>query len=103
MRETAAGLLAGLPSRMSHGVVSHVMLSRGSFTPMSSTKVLPQSDAPVAAGLGSPDPAMLGRLLPQVTLADGPHQAITVRAPYTGAAIGTIPAGTVADLELRSE
>ena len=67
---------------------------------MSSTKVLPQSDAPVAAGLGSPDAAMLGRLLPQVTLADGPHQAITVRAPYTGAAIGTIPAGTVADLEL---
>src|ERR1022692_2848845 len=54
----------------------------------------------VSAGLGSPEAAMLERLLPQITLADGPHEAIAVRAPYTGSTIGTIPAGTVADLEL---
>jgi acyl-CoA reductase-like NAD-dependent aldehyde dehydrogenase len=53
-----------------------------------------------STGIGSPDAAMLERLLPGITLAGGPHEAIAVRAPYTGAAIGTIPAGTVADLEL---
>src|SRR5450759_4299353 len=60
----------------------------------------PMSSTIVSAGLGSPEAAMLARLLPQITLADGPHEAIAVRAPYTGCTIGTIPAGTVADLEL---
>ena len=43
---------------------------------------------------------MLLRLRSQITLADGPHQEITVRAPYTGAPFGTIPAGTAADLDV---
>ena len=53
-----------------------------------------------ASGLGSPAAALLDRLLLQITLAGGPHETIAVRAPYTGATIGAIPAGTVADLEL---
>jgi succinate-semialdehyde dehydrogenase/glutarate-semialdehyde dehydrogenase len=60
----------------------------------------PMSSNIASAGLGSPEAAMLERLLPRITLADGPHEAIAVRAPYTGSTIGTIPAGTVADLEL---
>ncbi|MGA2113592.1 MAG: succinic semialdehyde dehydrogenase [Bryobacteraceae bacterium] len=36
----------------------------------------------------------------QITLADGPHETIAVRAPWTGAVIGSIPAGTDADVEL---
>jgi acyl-CoA reductase-like NAD-dependent aldehyde dehydrogenase len=53
-----------------------------------------------APRLGSPAAALLDRLLGQITLAAGPHESIEVRAPYTGAAIGAIPAGTAADLDL---
>jgi acyl-CoA reductase-like NAD-dependent aldehyde dehydrogenase len=55
------------------------------------------------SGLGCPAAAMLDRLSSQITLASGPHETIAVRAPYTGAAIGAIPAGTVADLELAMQ
>ena len=53
-----------------------------------------------ASGLVTPAAALLERFCSQITLAGGPHQTIAVRAPYTGATIGAIPAGTVADLEL---
>ncbi len=43
--------------------------------------------------------ADVSRLAAQITLAGGPHETIAVRAPYTGAKIGTIPAGTVEDVE----
>ncbi len=42
---------------------------------------------------------LLDRLKSQITLAGTALETITVRAPYTGDAIGAIPAGTVADLE----
>ena len=48
----------------------------------------------------APAAALLDRLRSQITLAGGPHETIAVRAPYTGASIGTIPAGTIADLEV---
>jgi len=48
----------------------------------------------------APAATLLDRLRSQITLAGGPHETIAVRAPYTGASIGTIPAGTVADLEV---
>lgn len=47
-----------------------------------------------------PAVTLLDRLRSQITLAAAPHEPIPVRAPYTGATLGTIPAGTVADLEL---
>ena len=53
-----------------------------------------------APGLRPPSGALLDRLSSQITLAGAPRQTIAVRAPYTGATLGTIPAGTVADLEL---
>src|ERR1017187_7011916 len=52
-----------------------------------------------ASGLATPAAALLERLRSQITLAGGPHQTSAVRAPYTGATIGAIPAGTVADVE----
>src|ERR1017187_2731785 len=58
-------------------------------SPMSSSRMLQQ-----------PPATLLGRLLSQITLTGGPHETIAVQAPYTGSPIGTIPAGTVADLEL---
>jgi len=72
---------------------------------MSSGRVLPQADAQATSkaetsGLGSPPATLLDRLPPQITLGGGPHESIAVQAPYTGSIIGTIPAGTVADLEL---
>jgi succinate-semialdehyde dehydrogenase / glutarate-semialdehyde dehydrogenase len=42
---------------------------------------------------------LLDHLQSQVTLAGGALETITVRAPYTGDAIGAIPSATVADLE----
>ena len=50
-------------------------------------------------GLTSPPPSLLERLRSRITLAGSPQTSILVRAPYTGDTIGTIPAGTVADLE----
>ena len=83
---------------------SHAMLSRGSFSTMSSSRILQHSDAqtnsPAAPGLVPPSSSCRDRLLAQIALAHGPHESIVVRAPYTGAEIGSIPAGTVADLEL---
>jgi acyl-CoA reductase-like NAD-dependent aldehyde dehydrogenase len=56
-----------------------------------------------AVGPGCPAAALLDRLSSQITVAGGPHETIAVRAPYTGATIGAIPAGTVADLDLAIE
>ena len=64
---------------------------------MSSSRIFQQSEAQ------STGPVDVSRLAAQITLASGPHETIAVRAPYTGASIGTIPAGTVADLELAVE
>src|ERR1035438_7556397 len=46
-------------------------------SPMSSSEILRRLPA-----------TLLRRLLPQITLAGGPHETIAVRAPYTGATIG---------------
>ena len=72
---------------------------------MSSRRIIQQSDAQTssqaeASGLIAPAATLLDRLRSQITLAGGPHETIAVRAPYTGASIGAIPAGTAADLEL---
>ena len=40
---------------------------------------LPMSSTIASARLGSPEAAMLERLLPRITLADGPHEAIAVQ------------------------
>ena len=81
------------------------MLSRGSFHQMSSSRILPHSspqttETTTVCGLTPPPDTLLDRLRGQITLAGGLHDAIPVRAPYTGESIGTIPAGTVADLDL---
>ncbi|MGD0775249.1 MAG: succinic semialdehyde dehydrogenase [Candidatus Solibacter sp.] len=55
------------------------------------------------SGLATPAAALLDRLVSQITLAGGPHETIAVRAPYTGATIGAIPAGTVADLDVAMQ
>jgi succinate-semialdehyde dehydrogenase / glutarate-semialdehyde dehydrogenase len=44
-------------------------------------------------------PALIGKLLAQVTLADGPHDEIAVSTPFTGELLAGIPAGTGADVE----
>jgi acyl-CoA reductase-like NAD-dependent aldehyde dehydrogenase len=44
-------------------------------------------------------PALAGELLSKVTLADGRHDEIAAHAPFTGAVLARIPAGTVADVE----
>jgi acyl-CoA reductase-like NAD-dependent aldehyde dehydrogenase len=72
---------------------------------MSSGRILQQSDAQTGntvevSQLLPPAAALLDRLLAQITLAHGPHESINVGAPYTGARIGAIPAGTLADLDL---
>ena len=46
---------------------------------------------------------LLDRLSSAVTLASGPHQEIAVRAPYTGAPLGSIPVAREADVELAFE
>src|ERR1039458_4598651 len=71
---------------------THGMLSRESDVQATSKAA--------ASGLVTPAAALLERFCSQIPLASGPHQTIAVRAPYTGATIGAIPAGTVADLEL---
>lgn len=38
-------------------------------------------------------------LISEATLAPGPHRQIEVRAPFTGALVGSIPAGATADIE----
>lgn len=68
---------------------------------MSSSRIS-QQPADVS-GLRSPAADLLERLVAQITLAEVPHETIVVRAPYTGAQIGTIPAGTAADLEVAVE
>ncbi len=75
---------------------------------MASSRVFQQSDALTASDTGAralvpPTAKLLDALLGNVTLASGPHESIEVLAPYTGAAIGAIPAGTVADLDLAVE
>ena len=72
---------------------------------MSSRRIIQHSDLRTTSraeefGLIAPAATLLDRLRSQITLAGGPHETIAVRAPYTGASIGTIPAGTVADLEV---
>jgi succinate-semialdehyde dehydrogenase / glutarate-semialdehyde dehydrogenase len=44
-------------------------------------------------------PALIGKLLAGVTLADGPHDEIAVSTPFTGELLAGIPAGTGADVE----
>src|SRR4051794_17859292 len=84
---------------------SRGILSRGSFSPMSSSGKIQQPDAPArdnseALRLGGPASTVLRRLRSQITLVDAPHEEIAVQAPYTGETFGTIPSGTIADLEL---
>jgi succinate-semialdehyde dehydrogenase / glutarate-semialdehyde dehydrogenase len=43
--------------------------------------------------------ALLARLPSLLALAEGPHEQLTVRAPYTGGVLATIPAGQEADVE----
>lgn len=58
------------------------------------------SQQPDARLTGNALPPLPGRLLSQITLASGLHETIAVRAPWTGATIGSIPAGTDADVAL---
>src|ERR1039457_6018608 len=71
---------------------------------MSSGRVFQQSDTTTskteASGLTAPSATLLDRLVSQITLDGGPRDTISVLAPYTGKPIGTIPAGTIADLDL---
>jgi succinate-semialdehyde dehydrogenase/glutarate-semialdehyde dehydrogenase len=45
------------------------------------------------------DPVLLGKLASQITFAEGSHQEIAVRAPYTGTVLGSVPAAMDADVE----
>lgn len=45
-------------------------------------------------------PAMLSSLAAQISLAEGPHNEIAIRAPYTGTLLGTVPAGRGPDVGL---
>src|SRR5215831_9971459 len=95
--------------------MTHFPMRRGTFLmlslhgvhslTMSSSRIPQQSGLQTtkyaaASGLTPPSTSLRDRLLAQIALSAGPHETITVQAPYTGAAIGAIPAGTVADLEL---
>jgi acyl-CoA reductase-like NAD-dependent aldehyde dehydrogenase len=42
---------------------------------------------------------LLAKMASLVTLSEGPHRQLTVRTPYTGDILGTIPAGQDADVE----
>src|SRR5271166_88735 len=85
---------------------AHISCSGGNFPcyaftgfnwlPMNSSRIIQQSAG--GSGLRSPAADLLERLVAQITLAGVPHEAIGVLAPYTGTQIGTIPAGTAADL-----
>jgi acyl-CoA reductase-like NAD-dependent aldehyde dehydrogenase len=75
---------------------------------MSSSKISSPPGAPAtgksaARGLTSPAAPLLNRVLSQIALAVAPRETIAVQAPYTGATIGAIPAGTAADLDLAVE
>jgi succinate-semialdehyde dehydrogenase / glutarate-semialdehyde dehydrogenase len=67
---------------------------------MSSSGIIRQPGKTQEFGPLSPAATLLLNLRSQITLAGGPHEEIPVRAPYTSTPFGTIPAGTVADLEL---
>jgi len=45
-------------------------------------------------------PTLLGKLASQIALAEGPHERLEVRAPFTGEILGAIPAAREADVEL---
>src|SRR5947207_2736923 len=64
---------------------------------MNSRPMIRQPEAPA---LNFPAPAVLDRLLTQITLTGAPHATLPVQAPYTGSPIGAIPAGAVDDVEL---
>ena len=54
-----------------------------------------------ATGLPSHiQPTLMGDLVSQITLCEGQHEKILARTPYTGAILGTIPAGRESDVEL---
>jgi len=53
-----------------------------------------------APGVSLPPAALLDRLRSHITLSGGPRDPIAVRFPYTGGAMGVIPAGATADLDL---
>jgi succinate-semialdehyde dehydrogenase / glutarate-semialdehyde dehydrogenase len=61
------------------------------------------TDKPGPLASSAPAAALLDRLLAQITLGSDPHSSIPVEAPYTGAPLGAIPAGTPADLDLALE
>jgi acyl-CoA reductase-like NAD-dependent aldehyde dehydrogenase len=48
-------------------------------------------------------PTPFGDLVSGITLGAGPHQSIDVRAPFTGAIVGTIPAGGLEDVQRAME
>src|SRR5436305_1895430 len=43
--------------------------------------------------------ALFDNLASGITMCPGPHSPIEVRAPFTGATLGTIPSGQAADME----
>ena len=49
---------------------------------------------------GRLDSAWLAKLLSGITLSDGPHSELAVRAPFTGAVVALLPDGREADVEL---
>lgn len=48
-------------------------------------------------------PALLSALTSHITLCDGPHDQLAVRAPFTGEVLSTIPLARDADVELAVE
>jgi acyl-CoA reductase-like NAD-dependent aldehyde dehydrogenase len=46
------------------------------------------------------EPVSVSRLVSRITLAQGPHEAVAVRAPCTGEELAHVPAGTDVDVEL---
>ncbi len=48
-------------------------------------------------------PALVGKLVAQITLAEAPHDEIVVRSPFNGAELGSIPSGAEADVQLAVE
>ncbi len=62
-----------------------------------SAKPIPQ---PASAVSALPVAGQLAKILSSITLLDGPHEEIAVRAPYTGETVATLPAARQADVAL---
>lgn len=67
------------------------MLRSGAFTPVDRAPlhIEPQME-----------PTLLGKLTSQMALGEGAREEIEVRAPFSGAVLGSVPAARVADVEL---